>query len=546
MTTDGQTPFTRFATSVLDARFAADPVEATEAGEHRFDHLLEDPSEEAAHARADTLRQQLDELDDLAPDSVDEGVDAAVLRTTLQADLFALGTLGEATWNPMLHNPGTAIQQLTSREFAPARERYLSVAARLALVESYLAAARGRLGAVSGIHTQTAIAQLDGTAALIESIAPDLARYVDDSEPLVARAVAAVREHAEWLRGRLAGASHDPRIGPELFAAKLALTLDTAFAPDDLLARAEDDLARVTAEITAEAGRFAGVARPDADTVRAVLAELGTEAPTDAEILPMCRDAMAACTEFVRDHDLITVFDDPVDVIEMPEIDRGVAVAFCRPPGPLEPVPLPTEFAVSPPPSDWSAERIASFYREYNAHMLQNLTVHEAMPGHALQLMHSRRHQAATPVRAVFWSGSFVEGWAVYTEELMALRGYRRDVSERAASALRMQQLKMQLRTIINAILDIRFHCHDLDESAAMTLMTTLGFQEDGEAAGKWRRVQLSSTQLSTYYVGYSEIRDLAEELRAARPGASDREIHDAMLAHGSPAARHVRTLLMA
>ena len=201
----------------------------------------------------------------------------------------------------------------------------------------------------------------------------------------------------------------------------------------------------------------------------------------------------------------------------MPEINRGVAVAYCDPPGPLEPRPLPTFIAVSPTPSDWPADRVASFYREYNRHMVHNLMVHEAMPGHYLQLAHARRFTGSTRVRAALWSGSFVEGWAVYAEELMADHEYP---GEGDPAAVRMQQLKMQLRMVINAILDARVHAHGLTEAQAMALMTERGFQEEGEAAGKWRRAQLTSAQLSTYYVGYTEVSDLAARARQDRPGA--------------------------
>jgi uncharacterized protein (DUF885 family) len=175
--------------------------------------------------------------------------------------------------------------------------------------------------------------------------------------------------------------------------------------------------------------------------------------------------------------------------------------------------------------------------------MLHDLTVHEAMPGHALQLMHSNRGQASR-ARRVFESGTFIEGWAVYAEELMADAGYRSGVSRRAAGGLRMQQLKMQLRSTLNAVLDIRYHCGDLDEDEAMSLMTERAFQERSEAVGKWRRVQLTSTQLCTYYVGYREVRALARDVRAAHPDWSTRRVHDAMLSFGSPPTRHVRTLL--
>ena len=154
--------------------------------------------------------------------------------------------------------------------------------------------------------------------------------------------------------------------------------------------------------------------------------------------------------------------------------------------------------------------------------MVHNLMVHEAMPGHYLQLQHARRFTGATPVRAALWSGSFVEGWAVYAEELMADHGYP---GERDPAAVRMQQLKMQLRMVINAILDARVHAHGMTEAEAMALMMERGFQEDGEAAGKWRRAQLTSAQLSTYYVGYTEISDLAAELM--KGGLDARTAHD-------------------
>jgi len=107
-----------------------------------------------------------------------------------------------------------------------------------------------------------------------------------------------------------------------------------------------------------------------------------------------------------------------------------------------------------------------------------------------------------------------------------------------------MQQLKMRLRMIINTVLDVRVHCDGLPEAEAMALMTGRGFQEEGEAAGKWRRALLTSTQLSTYYAGYTEVSDLMTGLRTRWPGWSERQVHDAVLAHGSPGARYLGTLV--
>ncbi len=542
-----QSAFAGFASATLDHWLDAHPDAATFLGDHTRDHALPDPSPGGAAARADDLRGQLDALAALAVDDADEQIDGEVLRTALRWELLDLEQLREGDWNAMEHNPGGALHALASRPFAPAGERLEAARARLAGVPAFFAAARDRLHDLSRIHTETAIAQLAGTTHLIEDALPALAAEAGSTlGPEADAARTAVEEHRDWLRHQLATATRSPRIGRDLFSSKLALALDTEFDPDALLARAEDDFERIGGEIAAEAGRFAGVADADETTVRSVMDELARDVATDDTILEFCRAAMADATEFVRANDLMTIYDDQVDVIEMPEIDRGVAGAYCNPSGPLEKSPLPTQFAVSPTPEGWSAERIASYFREYNLHMLHDLTLHEAMPGHALQLMHSNRHRATTPIRAVFYSGSFVEGWAVYAEELMATRGYRSDESARAASALRMQQLKMQLRTTLNTILDIRFHCRDLDETQARQLMTERAYQEDGEAVEKWQRVQLTSTQLCTYYVGYCEVRDLVRDLRAQQSTISDRALHDMVLAHGSPPVRHLRTLLLA
>lgn len=523
------------AGTVLEEYLDRFPTEATYLGDHTHDHLLDDPSAAAADARAVQIRTSLAALAALSPE--DDTVDAAVLRTVLSAELLDLDDLREDEWNPMRHNPGRSVHALLSRDFAPLADRVRAATQRVAGVPAHLAAARERLEDMSAVHLRTALTQLDGSLALLDDELPAAAARAGLPAPDTAAAHEAVVAHQQWLAARADAAERSPRIGPDLFRSKLALTLDTAYEPEHLLQQAENDLATVLAAIRAEAGRIAGFAAPDDDTVREVLARLGADTPTDATILPMCRSSLAEATAFVRDRALVTVHDDPIAVVPMPEIDRGVAAAYCRQNGPLEQAVLPTEYAVSPTPREWDAERTASFYREYNAHMIANLTVHEAMPGHALQLMHANRYRGETPVRAVWWSGTFVEGWAVYAEELMAEHGF-------GGPSVRMQQLKMALRMILNTILDIRFHCDDLDERAAIDLMTGKGFQEAGEAAGKWRRVQLTSAQLCTYYVGYHEVRAVADDLRTAHPGWDDRTRHDAMLAHGSPPARHLRTLL--
>jgi uncharacterized protein (DUF885 family) len=546
--------FRRLAEDYLDDLAHRHPDIATELGDHRYDDRLPERGAAALedeHRGLEEFAARLAAIDHAALDK-ELRVDAAVLGNDVARRLFELTELREHEWNPLLANPGQAIYSLLARDYAPLADRLRSLAGRLAAVPGTLAAARGTLGRMPKVHLETAIAQFGGTIALVtEEVnaalrqaanAGDAAAgaVIADVERLRPAALAALAEHKDWLSARLGGDDAaadgagfaDPRIGRELFSRKLSLALSAASDADAILARAEADLERITGEITEVAGQRGG-------TPREVLAQLSAAAPDEATILAFCADALAAQIAFVRDHDLVTLHDDPVEVIDMPEINRGIAVAYCDPPGPLEPVPGATLIAVSPTPKDWTQERVASFYREYNRHMVHNLMVHEAMPGHYLQLQHSRRFTGATRLRAALWSGPFVEGWAVYAEELMAAHGYP---GEGDPGAVRMQQLKMQLRMVINAILDARVHAHGLTEAEAMSLMTKRGFQEDGEAAGKWRRAQLTSAQLSTYYVGYTEVADLAADLLGR--GLPARAAHDRMLAHGSPPVRLLRTVV--
>jgi uncharacterized protein (DUF885 family) len=558
--------FAALARDYLDDHARRHPESATDTGDHRFDAQLGDLSAAALADERQALERyaaRLAALDAgaLAPE---HRVDAAMLASAVDLGVFQLDELREHTWNPMLANPGQAVYQLLARDFAPLPERLAAVAGRLAAVPAALAAARDQLRDMPRVHLETAITQLGGTIALVRGeIDAALARAPGAAAP-VGRvrpaALAALEDHRAWLSARLADADAggppvSPRLGPERFARKLSLTLAAAADADAILARAQADLDRVSEEIAELAAQLAGpaasagppgtrtAARPDGDpVVRQVLGTLGHDTADDQTILPLCRAALAAATGFAREAGLVTLYADPVEVIEMPELDRGVAVAYCDSPGPLEPAATPTFLAVSPAPADWPAERVASFYREYNRHMVHDLIVHEAMPGHYLQLQHSRRFAgSATAVRAALRSGSFVEGWAVYAERLMAEHGYPGGGDPRA---VRMQQLKMQLRMIINTILDARVHGHGLTQADAMALMTGRGYQEEGEAAGKWRRALLTSAQLSTYYVGYTEVADLAADLTAAQ-GAGERAVHDQLLAHGSPPARLLRALLL-
>lgn len=533
--------FHELADRIVDDLLEADPVTATGLGDHRFDDQLPDLSDVPRRlARIDDHVTELDAVDDVELDTSDQ-VDLEILRARLLRSRFELGELRGYTWDPMLWNPGTALYLLMSREFAPVAERAQSIRGRLASIPRYLDEARRQLAEMSRIHVETAVAQLEGTRTMIDG--PVRALAADDV--LTDAAAQHVGDFADWLTDRLPESQRSPRLGATVYAATLWHSLDDDTSADDLLDDARTHLDVVNERMRETAARYLGVSATGDETVRKALAEVARSAPvTDGTVLGLMDDALRRTTAFVRDHDVVGIPAIDVRLIEMPEIHRGVAVAYCDAPGPLESSTLPTYVAVSPAPTTWDADRIDSFYREYNGIQLHNLTVHEAMPGHVLQLARAQQIDSATAVRRFGRSGVFIEGWAVYAEELMVERGYAPADDPRATLAMRLQQLKMRARATINAMLDVLVHAHDLPESQALALMQERGFQEEGEAVGKWRRALLTAGQLPTYYVGYRAMSSISEDLRVLHPDWTDRQVHDLMLGHGSPAPRHLRTLI--
>lgn len=548
MTSSSASAFTRLARSTIDDLLEADPIRATGLGDHRFDNLL--PSWDSAAideivVRLEDHMTRLDAVDDVALPR-DEHVDLEILRARVAARHFDLSEVRRHRWDPLIWDPGTAIRQLVVRDFAPANERLASVVARLQAVPGYLAEARSTLTDMSALHVETALARSAGFAGVVDEAA-QLAGAAPPREFAEAAetAVEAVSTHAAWLADRLPDSRWDPRLGVRLYSAALWHHLDEELTPVQVLERAEAHLDEVNAQLRETAGEFLRESIRSPDIVRRALARIADDAPvTDTGVLPEVRGALDRLTSFVRQRDLVTIPAGETAIIEMPEIHRGVAVAYCDAPGPLERADVPTYVAVAPTPADWSLDRVTSFYREYNGVLLHDLTAHEAMPGHVLQLAHARSIRDTSLVRSFGMSGVFVEGWAVYAEHLVWERGYTPDDRPDAALRLRLQQLKMQARMTLNAILDARVHGGDIDEPAAIELLMRRGFQEESEAVGKWRRALLTAAQLPTYFVGWMGVRSIVDDLRVLHPTWSDREIHDLVLSHGSPGPRHLRALL--
>ncbi|MFH1735127.1 MAG: DUF885 domain-containing protein [bacterium] len=530
------------------------PERATSLGDHRYDAKLNDRSLAGIQQAIDFNRKFAGLMQSIDPQklSMVNRIDYGILQQRIDRSLFNLEELREFTWNPRVYNIGGAIYNLLVRDFAPLEERLFSVKQRLLAVPEVIAAAQANLDNPPQIFTETAITQNRGTMSLIENDLDEFVQQVPGIKPEIdaAREVAlhSLNEYQTWLEEELLPNSNgDFRLGEERFRKKLHFTLESDISMEEVLSRAQEKMIKTQAELYQTALEIHRRNNPAAKAsddkveqkklIQQVLDRLADSHPNNETIVAFIEQTLQETRQFTIENDLVTVPDDPINIIVMPEFQRGVAMAYCDSPGPLEQE-RQTFYAVSPAPADWTAERVISTFREDNNYMLHELTIHEAMPGHYLQLAHANRFQAPTMVRAIFSSGPFIEGWATYAEQVMMDHGY-------GGPEVKMQQLKMHLRVCVNAIIDQKIHTAGMTEEEAMKMMIEEGFQEEGEAAGKWRRACLTTTQLSTYFVGNLEMNAIRNDYETKLgDGFNLKQFHDQVLSYGSPPLKYVREMM--
>ncbi len=572
----------------FDEFVALHPTAGTAIGDHRHDARWPDVSPAGREHRRAFIDRWAAEFEGLDPADLepDEAIDRDLLLGELAAFRFEEVELQEERWDPLawIYLLGGGIFDLIAREFAPLADRLESVAGRLEGIPTVLDGARESLvgsddgRTVARFQTEKALTQLAGIEDLIGDALGEAERSTSadpriealrprlDTAAAAARAaIAAFELHLRTVV--LPSSSGEGRLGPELFARKMRHTMRSeTLTPDRILRAAEREFDAVRGEMVRLARDLWPAWRPDevlpADDeamVRGVLDAIAAQHPAADDVLDYCRAENVRIEAFCRDRDIIGLADEPLDIRWTPVFLRATGGAMLIAPGPLDRS-LTSFFAVTPMPDDWSAERRESYLREDNDRMLRLLTIHEAVPGHYLQAVYANRSSSLP--RAIFSSGVFAEGWAVYVTQVMMDAGYGAD-----DPALMLTHWKFYLRSLTNAIIDTRIHTAGMTEAEAMALMVTGGFQEEAEARAKFDRARLSSTQLSTYFVGSMEMWDIELEARrraaeasgadrsaivpgplpgglGATPGFSYREHLEAVISHGAPPTSLLRRAL--
>jgi uncharacterized protein (DUF885 family) len=572
----------------VDELFVLQPLHATGIGDHRYDDRWPDMSDKGRLARVaawDRWTAAFTALDP-APLSADERFDRDLVLGELASMRFAEADLREEAWDPLawVYLLGYGLHSLLARDFAPLAQRLASFAGRLEGIPAVIAQAQAVSGshptrAVSKLHAGVAGARISGIAGLVseglataEAAAPSdaaVAALLPRLRAAASGASAAIEAIGDHLRTVVAvEVEGSPLLGRELFEAKLRHTLgDPSVTPEMILERAEAEFARVRAEMVFLArGAWAryrpGESEPadEGALVRGVLDAIALDHPGPDGLVDYCRGELERIEAFCREHSVITLTDEPLEIAWTPEFMRSFAGAMLESPGPLD-VGQKAFFSITPAREGWGPEDIESWLREMNNEQLRLLTIHEAVPGHYLQGVYSNR--SASLARKVFFSGLFAEGWAVYVTQVMLDRGYGD-----GSVALWLSHWKYYLRAVVNAILDVRIHTMGMTSDEAIALMVEGGFQERSEAVLKDERARLSATQLSTYFLGSVGFWDIEDEARrraadaagAGRdavpsprvvggyprtPGFDERAHLEAVIAHGSPPVPLLRRAIL-
>jgi uncharacterized protein (DUF885 family) len=539
-----------FFKDYLEEFMKNNPYDASKLGDHRYDDRLDDLSPKARAANLERHKDALAKLpkavafDQLSPDAK---IDYQILRDHLTRTIWLAENTDPFERDPRTYNEYIAdsVFLILTQSTVEKSKAIRAAASRIEQIPKVVRAAKESLTNPPKVFTETAIKQNRGSIAFYESGIFEVTKETPNVSVLAGpcrTAVAALKEYQEFLEKDLRPrATGDWRLGKEKFAKKLDMELDAGpgLGADEVLTIATAEADRVRGEMYVIAKQlwarlFPRKALPPDDPegrrtcVRQVMAQLGKEHGDVDSMVDDAKDVAKEIKSFIRSRKILRLPDpDRCEIIEMPEFQRGNYTAYLNPAPPLDPK-ARSFYAVSPPPKDWDDRRVRTYLEEYNSAMMRILTIHEAYPGHYVQLEYSNRNPSL--IRRVLYSGTFAEGWAVYTEQMMLDQGFGNgDLS------LRLHQLKFYLRAVTNAILDHQMHCSNMSDEEALKLLVEGAFQTEGEALGKIVRAKQSSCQLSTYFVGRMAFYRLRQQVEREQGDAFDlARYHESVLAHGT------------
>jgi uncharacterized protein (DUF885 family) len=534
------------------------PSAATSAGLHSYnkenlDDALDDFSTEALDKQRRFYEHFAARLQEIPKEglSAQDQADVAILENQTSLALLDLTELRSSLHSPMLYveSLGNALFGPYMLEYAPKPQRFRSIIARLNRVPLYTDVAAINLTASPEIWTQVAIEENAGNINLVDKVlrAEAPAELQEEYARAARPALDALQKFQGYLKDSLSERNDaDWRLGQANYTRKFRYTLASGVEADTALEMAEKDLTAVRQRMLALAlplhreafpahkdhADLTGEARENT-VIGEVLSRIAARHSTPASYMDDARKDLEEARAFVQAKHLLTLPPrSNLQVIPTPEFMRGIYAVggFASAPA-LEPK-LGAFYWVTPIPDSWPAARAESKLKEYNFYKLKLLTIHEAMPGHYVQMEYANDVQPASRrlLRSIFGNGPYIEGWGQYSTQAMLDEGFLDHSPE-----LALTFAKEELRVIANCILDVRLQMLNMTDEDAMALMEKQTFQEKEEATAKLQRAKLSSAQLPTYYVGWRGWIRVRDEYRKAKGSAySLSGFNDAALKQGA------------
>jgi hypothetical protein len=557
----------RLAHRLLDHVREHEPVELTRLGARDRDGELPDLAPEALAARSRDLAVLASEVEQALAD-VPDGVtgddreardDLRLLADEVAHRRVRLDVRPRFVVDPLaaLDTISAGLHELLRRADLPHDERCRrldAATARARRVPHLLEQAGTLLASSPEPHLDAALRRLPAIVSLVRDELPRRAEALGTDVSPARDAGEVAAEGLEAYGALLTELGEEPpapwRLGPDGHAQVRRLALGTTMDVDEIGRRARAWLDRVRAEMAELSARtfsrrFPGEPVPadESERIRRCLAGIADRAVDRDQLVPEARRAVAEARDFALRSGLTDVPPaGRLSVTEVPPYLQGIAVAFITQAPPLDPRAGCTYY-LSPVPGSWDEREAASFLREYNPAQLRSLAVHEAYPGHFVQLEHASRHPRLA--RRLLTRPVFAEGWAVYIEREVLAAGFGHERCAVDHDDFRLTQRKLELRLASLALLDIGLHAGDLGDGEAVELLTREAFQEPPEARGQLTRAKISSGQLCAYFVGGEEMADLRAEVEEREGEAFDvRHYHQRVLSQGTPTVDVLRDAL--
>lgn len=551
-----QIRFSQFSEHFIETLWTQEPEWATQQGYHKWDSILTVPDAQSRQKAILFAQSNLDSLKTFKTEQLtpSQQTDFYLIHDYLEGKKWNIEQLQDYTWNPSSYNVTGLLAFMLSENYAPLSQRLQDCYKRMLRVPAYYAAAKAQIQNPVTELTELAIDQNTGGLSVLEKDFADSVRIsilsAEEKDKMLATAKAAsdaVKDYVVFLKGiKATPASRSFRLGKGLYEAKFKYDIQSSLTAQEIFDAAmtrkhylHGEMAKISQSLWP---KYFGTKPAPTDTLALIgkmIDTLSTQHVKPADFQTAIEKQIPELIAFIKNKNLLYIDSTkPLVIRKEPAYMAGVAGASISAPGPYDKGGN-TYYNVGSL-EGWPAAKAESYLREYNHYILQILNIHEAIPGHYTQLVYANRSPSL--VKTIFGNGAMIEGWAVYTEQMMLENGYGNNEPE-----MWLMWYKWHLRTVCNTLLDYSVHVNNMTKEEAMHLLTKEAFQQQTEAEGKWKRVSVTSVQLTSYFTGYKEIYDLREAIKHKEADKFNLRIfHEKFLSYGSAPVKYISKLMLA